>query len=192
MDDKQSLRFQLRKRRKAFEIDHLFWPETDASFPAPLLREIDAAHIVAGYVKAGSEVDPAGLMDIAGRAGKVLALPWLADRKAEIRFRQWTPSEPLETAPFGFQQPAETALQCAPDLILTPLVGFDRALNRLGQGQGHYDRAFAAYPHSLRIGLAWSVQECDNLVPDPWDIPLDAILTEKEWITSPRSRITGS
>jgi 5-formyltetrahydrofolate cyclo-ligase len=88
-------------------------------------------------------------------------------------------------------QPLLSAEACAPDLILTPLVGFDRALNRLGQGAGYYDRAFAARPDSLRIGIAWSIQECDGLMTDPWDMPLDAVLTEKEWITAPHSRIAA-
>jgi len=95
----------------------------------------------------------------------------------------------MEQADFGFLQPLPSAEICNPDLILTPLVGFDRSLNRLGQGAGYYDRAFAALPDSLRIGIAWSIQECDGLVPDSWDMPLDAVLTEKEWITAPHSRI---
>lgn len=121
--------------------------------------------------------------------GKTTALPWLADRTSSLVFREWADPEPIETAPFGFRQPRASARECKPDVILTPLVGFDRALNRLGQGAGHYDRAFAALPDSLRIGLAWSVQECGALAPDPWDMPLDAVLTEKEWITGPQSRI---
>src|SRR3546814_6636497 len=51
----------------------------------------------------------------------------------------------------------------------SPLLAFDRRLNRLGQGGGHYDRTFARYRHALRIGLAWSAQERDDLILDPWD-----------------------
>jgi 5-formyltetrahydrofolate cyclo-ligase len=70
----------------------------------------------------------------------------------------------------------------APDLILTPLVAFDRSLARLGQGAGHYDRAFARYPLARRIGVAFSVQEVERLPTDAWDVPLHAIVTEREWI----------
>ena len=55
-------------------------------------------------------------------------------------------------------------------------------MRRLGQGAGFYDRAFARLPAALRIGLAWSVQEVDILPADPWDAPLHAVVTEKEWI----------
>ena len=190
MNDKQSLRFQLRKRRKAFEKDNIFWPNP-ILLPASFRCAVENAHNVAGYVKTGSEVDASALLAAVARLGKTLALPWLSSRNATLAFRQWALDEPLETAPFGFQQPLASARPCTPDLILTPLVGFDRALNRLGQGAGHYDRAFAEHPASLRIGLAWSVQECESLSADPWDVPLDAVLTEKEWITSPQSRIMG-
>ena len=66
--------------------------------------------------------------------------------------------------------------------MLTPLVAFDRRGNRLGQGAGHYDRAFATLPSAWRVGVAWSVQECEELKADTWDIPLHAVVTEKEWI----------
>ncbi len=189
MSDKQSLRFQLRKRRKVFEKDHLFRNNLYDFLPVPLRLAIERADVVAGYVRAGSEVDASGVLFAVAGVGKSIALPWLADRSAALAFREWAPGQPLETAPFGFQQPIASAPLCTPDLILTPLVGFDRALNRLGQGAGHYDRAFAAHPSSLRVGLAWSVQECEALSVDPWDVPLDAVLTEKEWITGPQSRI---
>jgi 5-formyltetrahydrofolate cyclo-ligase len=55
-------------------------------------------------------------------------------------------------------------------------------MRRLGQGAGFYDRAFARLPAARRIGLAWSAQEADALPADPWDVPLHAVATEKEWI----------
>ena len=187
MHDKQALRQKLRKFRELFDKENLFWP--GGSYPEGFRAALAAASVVAGYEKLGSEVDPALTMECAARMGKIIALPWMADRKASLAFRRWDSGAPLETAPFGFRQPLAAAPIIAPDVILTPLVGFDRKLNRLGQGAGHYDRAFANHPDSLRIGLAWSVQETDELAPDPWDVPLDAVLTEKEWITAPHSRI---
>lgn len=188
MNNKKNLRAELRNVRKDFEKNHLFWPVANST-PEPYRRTLRSAKVVAGYICSGSEADPAGLLEEAVRMGKVVALPCLADRAAPLVFRKWNPGDPLELAPFGFRQPAASAPEYRPDVILTPLVGFDRAMNRLGQGAGHYDRAFAAQPDAMRIGLAWSVQECAALAPDPWDMPLDAVLTEKEWITGPQSRI---
>ena len=72
--------------------------------------------------------------------------------------------------------------EIAPDAIMSPLIGFDREGNRLGQGGGFYDRAFARYASARRIGLAWSVQESDTLPVDSWDQRLHAVVTERERI----------
>ncbi len=73
------------------------------------------------------------------------------------------------------------------DVILLPLLGFDRKGNRLGMGGGYYDRALKQLGHQLSqrpllIGVAHSFQELDSINPDPWDIPMNAILTDQEFI----------
>lgn len=188
MLNKNELRLKLRNDRKSFEKGRAFLEP--GTVPEGFVTVLRASAIVATYVKSGSEADPTVLTALARRSGKTIALPRLADREAPLVFRIWKPDDPLEQAPFGFRQPAASAPPAAPDLILAPLVGFDRNLNRLGQGAGHYDRAFAALPDSLRIGIAWSIQEVEALPADPWDVRIDAVLTEKEWITGPHSRIT--
>jgi 5-formyltetrahydrofolate cyclo-ligase len=100
-------------------------------------------------------------------------------------FRQWAPGEELVLGHAGVGQPAPGAPLAVPDAIFAPLVAFDRALNRLGQGGGHYDRVFARYDHAIRVGIAWSGQERDDLVLDPWDMPLHAVVTEREFIEGP-------
>jgi len=70
----------------------------------------------------------------------------------------------------------------APDLIIAPMLAFDRSMHRLGQGGGHYDRTFAQYPQAPRIGLAWSVQEADAIPVESHDMELDMIVTESEII----------
>ncbi|MGC8697609.1 MAG: 5-formyltetrahydrofolate cyclo-ligase [Halothiobacillus sp.] len=74
------------------------------------------------------------------------------------------------------------------DAILIPLVGFDRAGNRLGMGAGFYDRSLAHLrrPKPLLIGIAFSTQEVKHLPADPWDIALDYIVTNREIIKTPR------
>jgi 5-formyltetrahydrofolate cyclo-ligase len=63
------------------------------------------------------------------------------------------------------------------------MLAYDDRLIRLGQGAGHYDRALSVLDQSIAIGLAWSVQFTFALASDIWDVPLDAVLTEKSWIT---------
>lgn len=72
-----------------------------------------------------------------------------------------------------------------PDLILTPLLAFDGAGGRLGQGGGYYDRTFAALPEAIRIGLAFAGQEVDHLALEPHDIRLHGVLTESDYRAFP-------
>ena len=175
--DKRALRTRLRALRdEAAGHGSVFAPPP--AFSARLGRGIT----VATYHPAGGEADPAEF-DLAVLAARgELALPHVHDRAVPLRFLAWSRNTPLVPGPFGPQPPAD-APEVTPDIILTPLVGFDRRGTRLGQGGGHYDRAFAAIPQAWRVGVAWSVQEVDALSPDPWDVPLHAIATEKEWIT---------
>jgi 5-formyltetrahydrofolate cyclo-ligase len=189
MLSKVALRHDLRVVRQSFvnQQDIAFLNTTsNQQICGELLKR---AICVAGYCAVGSEVNVDEMLGIAAKAGTATALPYLADRSALMEFRAWSPGEPLERAPFGFNQPISTAPCASPDLILLPLVGFDRAMNRLGQGAGHYDRALATHPEALRIGIAWSVQEVLELPSDPWDMPMDGVMTEKEWIIGANSRI---
>ncbi len=173
MADKRVLRAQLRAARDGFVAQG-----PAAILPPPLfLDALRPGCVVASYVPLGGEADPAWFDAAARRSGATVALPVVIDRASPIRFHDATAAM-LEAGPFGLRQPPADSPVVAPDIVLTPLVGFDSRLNRLGQGAGHYDRAFAAYPHALRIGIAWSVQQVAALPADPWDVPLHAIVTE--------------
>ncbi len=141
-----------------------------------------SAPVIASYMPIGSEIDPRPLAAQLVAHGARLALPRVESREAPLRFLAWAPHAPLETGLFGLEQPAADAPEVTPDLILTPLLGFDDALNRIGYGAGHYDRAFARYPAARRIGLAWCFQQCDAIPIDAWDVRLHAIATETDWI----------
>jgi 5-formyltetrahydrofolate cyclo-ligase len=133
----------------------------------------------AGYVAQGDEVDVRPFLLAAHRAGREIVLP--AITRTEMRFGRWHPDSDLTLGFSGIPQP-DADDPIAPAILLTPLLGFDRHGNRLGQGGGFYDRWFAAHPDAMRIGIAWSVQEVPALACEPWDMPLHAIVTEQEWI----------
>lgn len=183
-EDKDSLRRELRTRRREF---------VDRSGSAQLcVHAIVIARValaVAGepstltaYLANSREVDAMPIIQLAAARGIVTALPHIAERGGAMLFLRWQPGERLVTGPYGIPQPKADAEPITPDAILSPLVGFDRSGNRLGQGGGFYDRAFAAFPNARRIGLAWSIQEVDTLPVDSWDEPLHAIVTERERI----------
>ena len=151
--------------------------------PTPLRALIEQARCIAGYRPASSEADPGALLAFAAEAGKTVALPYVERRSVPMRFLAWKPGDPLIPGQWGLEQPdIGTAPEVEPDLFLAPLLGFDRRLYRLGQGAAYYDRAFARYPDAIRVGIAWSAQEVDFVPDDPWDVPLHAVLTEREWI----------
>jgi 5-formyltetrahydrofolate cyclo-ligase len=173
--DKPALRAKLRADRDYFAAES----STAILAPEAYVAHLKPGMTVATYCPVGSEADPTQLAAAAAAAGCKLALPFVVDRSAPIRFLAWELGEPLVSGPFNLRQPDPASPEVAPDLILTPLIGFDRRLNRLGQGAGHYDRAFARYEAAWRVGVAWSVQEVPAIPADIWDVPLHAIITEK-------------
>lgn len=184
-DWKGRLRAELRARRDATfaALDPIARRIAFRTAPTPLKMLIEEAQCVAGYFAVGSEADPLHLLEEAAAGGKTIALPFVERRSVPMRFLSWEPGTPLRAGPFGLMQPdRSTAPEVKPDLFLAPLLGFDRRLHRLGQGAAYYDRAFARFPDAVRVGVAWSTQEVDTVPDDPWDVPLHAVLTEREWI----------
>ena len=106
------------------------------------------------------------------------------DQPSPLTFRAWTPGETLARGSFGVHEPTEGEI-VTPDLILVPLLAFDRRGHRLGYGQGHFDRTLEALRNKGKVaavGLAFAGQELPEIPTEPHDQALDAILTEKEYI----------
>jgi len=152
--------------------------------PPEFLARLSPGLTVTSYVPMGSEADPSPFARAAVEAGCVIALPPVPRRSEPMRFLAWDSEADLIPGPFGLHQPHHESPALVPDIILTPLVAFDGKLNRLGQGAGYYDGAFAAFPQAWRIGIAWSVQRVDAVPVDDWDVPLHAVATEQGWITA--------
>lgn len=148
----------------------------------PLLRR---AGVIAFYQPLKDEISPDALI---GRLapGQRAVLPWFADREAEMLWREAPVAEP---GPWGMLQPRAGAEALSPDVVLVPLVAADRHGHRIGHGKGHYDRALSqlrAASSVLAIGIGWEPQILEEDIPaDPWDMPLDAIVTPKEYLTCP-------
>ncbi len=174
--DKQGLRDRMRAERLAYSaVAPPILP------PRAFLDRLRPTGVIASYVAIPGEADPALLANAAHQRGWQIALPHITDRASPMRFLAWQPGEPLVAGPFGLHQPAITAPELKPDIVLTPLLAFDSALNRLGQGAGYYDRAFHGLEPVLRIGVAWSIQRVPALPVDPWDVPLHGIIDEYGW-----------
>jgi 5-formyltetrahydrofolate cyclo-ligase len=169
----------LRARMRAERNDYASVSDAVIAAPAAYLDRLAPHAVVASYIPTGSEADPSLLAAAARAAGCTLALPHVTGREGAMRFLAWDEGQPLVDGVLGLRQPPDSAPEVAPDIILTPLLAFDDALNRLGQGAGHYDRAFAAHPGAWRLGVAWSCQHLLAIDTDPWDVPLHAVVTER-------------
>ena len=179
-ETKAALRAHLRAARDAFFAGG---PPPIAA-PDAFRAALTPGLVVTSYIPVGSEADPAALAQAALDAGCAFALPHVTVRSAPMRFLAWQPGAPLVPGPFNLSQPPADAPELEPDIILTPMLAFDATLDRLGQGAGYYDGAFARFPDAWRVGVAWSVQRVDDLPVDEWDLPLDAVVTEQGWITA--------
>lgn len=136
---------------------------------------------LSGFLPIGSECDPRPIMRAAAANGATLALPAFLDRQTMI-FRRYAEGDPLVAAGFGTREPLPAAPQVDPGLLLMPLAAFDRSGARLGYGKGHYDRTIATMRgrglRPLLVGVAFSIQEVDDIPVEPHDVRLDWLVSE--------------
>lgn len=148
-----------------------------------LLAERDMVDL-AGFVAFRGEPDLMPAFEALAEAGRRIWLPVVDGQK--MHFHRWQPGAALEPNRFGIPEP-RNAPECAPErleLVLTPLVAYALDGTRLGMGAGFYDRSFAftrQRPASgpWMVGVAYALQQVDSLPSQPWDVPLDAVLTER-------------
>lgn len=184
MSDKKNIRSQYRVKRAEYvtALSPAMMQLSFSNVPSPLRLILENATSLAAYIPIGAEANPLKIVSIARQMGLKICLPHVTSKISPMQFFEWDEDSPLEEGPMGLQQPSTDNPICIPEVILAPLVAFDRSLTRIGQGAGHYDRALSLLESSIVIGLAWSAQEANELPSDPWDQKMDAILTEKEWI----------
>src|SRR6202011_6370566 len=118
-------------------------------------------------------------------AGARLALPVVAGRGKPLIMRAWGFGEPLAAGVWGIREPKPAAPVLAPDIVIVPLLAFDRAGQRIGYGAGYYDLTLArlrAAKTIVAVGLAFAAQEVPAVPFTPRDEPLDLVLTEEEVI----------
>jgi len=112
-------------------------------------------------------------------------LPVISKSKKYLKFRLWQKGASLEKGELGIMQPPEAAPELSPDIIIVPIVAFDRHLNRIGYGGGYYDATIAALRKTkpiTAIGVAFSCQEVLQIPIEPFDEKLDIIITEQELV----------
>lgn len=170
---KTELRRQLRSLRIA--IPEAARRQAALAAAHKALRLLRSRRHVAIYFPHGSELDTGPLMDGLLRRGHRLYVPRL--RGTQMNFVALNPRAVLRRNRFGIAEPAGSRRAARLDAIVVPLVGFDRAGRRLGQGGGYYDRVLMRC-RALRVGYAFSVQQAAVIPAGPLDARLDAVITE--------------
>jgi 5-formyltetrahydrofolate cyclo-ligase len=139
--------------------------------------------IVSAFHSFGTEISTFELFDKLVADGWVTALPVVVAKNTPLVFRQWKPGDALVLGRWDIQIPSESAPEVLPDVLLVPLLAFDREGFRLGYGGGFYDRTLEklrAQKNVTAIGIAYAGQEMDEVPRDAYDQRLDWIMTEKE------------
>jgi 5-formyltetrahydrofolate cyclo-ligase len=160
--------------------------EIDDGTSASLLSSVLAGYRgvpLAGYFPIRTEIDPTAAMAEACAHGFV-GVPVITGEAQPLLFSRWEPDCAMKDGPFGARIP-EVDHYFEPEVLIVPLVAFDRNGGRLGYGGGFYDRTLEmlrAKRSTLAIGFAYSLQESENLPLEPTDQPLDLIVTEREII----------
>ena len=148
------------------------------------IMQPNVPRLVAGYWPIRTEIDPVPLMQALKRNGSGLCLPSTPQEGLPLRFHSWSgdPDE-LGDGPYGTRQPDPMLPEVLPDLVLAPLLAFDKACWRLGYGGGFYDRTLAAFDrlnHRAKIiGLAYAQQMVDSVPTGIYDRQLNGIMTEQ-------------
>ena len=182
---KSDLRKVALARRDALLVaERMAAAEAIAARTFPVAVASDA--IVSGFMPLNSEISPLPLMRKLAEAGAGLALPVVVGRGLPLSMRAYAFGDALLKGVWGIRVPPPEAPEVAPDVLLVPLLAFDRNGNRLGYGAGYYDMTIAALRARKRvvaIGVAFAAQEVDEVPTTPRDARLDLVLTEREVIT---------
>ena len=138
-----------------------------------------AGAMVSAYMAMGSEIDPLPLVERLARDGLRTCLPVVQPLGNPLIFRAWEPGQPLVARTWGIREPADDAPIAEPDVLLAPLLAFDRRGVRLGYGGGYYDRTLTrlrAIKTVFAVGLAYDEQELADVPYGQHDQRLDWIL----------------
>jgi 5-formyltetrahydrofolate cyclo-ligase len=171
--------------------------EADNPEAAGQLRQLFLSHfstlppgtVISGTMPIKREMDPRPLMQSLEEKGHALCLPVMVKLASPLVFRAYRTGDELVPGVWGIGQPGEDKKTLRPDVLLCPLLAFDRNCRRLGYGGGYYDatlRDLRAKKRIIAVGLCYAAQEVEEIPTGEMDEPLDVVVTEKEIILPAR------
>lgn len=186
-EDSRALRREMIRRRKS--LDPRFIESASAAIAAAFCRHqaFWRTGSIAAYMAANGEVDTGRIMQAAWLRKKRIFLPVMTG--GHLKFSELKKGGKMRANAFGILEPVykkqDLKPPCSLEIVLVPLVAFDRNFNRVGMGGGYYDRAFAFskfrknWRKPLLVGVAYSFQQVDKINAEAWDVPLHAVITEE-------------
>jgi len=186
-----ALRRDLRARRAALSAAERVAAAQGLVAQVEQVPEFLTDRRIAGYWATAGELPLAALMAGVLARGQLWHLPIVAD-DGLLRFAPWRVGDALAPNRYGIPEPVcaieRTLAPQDMDVVLVPLLGFDRRGHRLGFGGGYYDRSFnflhgrADVGKPVLVGIGYAMQEVGRFDAQPWDVPLDYVATERELI----------
>ena len=166
---------------------------TSRKFNFNLIFELIRKHFhskkitIGGYYPSNYEVNILKFLEEASKKRFRITLPVIKSSN-KMSFKSWVFKDPLYVNQFGILEPKNSKRKIIPDLIMVPLVAFDKRLNRIGYGKGYYDRSLRKMSkikkNVISLGIAYSFQKCEKIPVNKHDFKLDYIFTEKGIINS--------
>ncbi|MEO8010487.1 MAG: 5-formyltetrahydrofolate cyclo-ligase [Dokdonella sp.] len=185
------MRSELRARRRQLSAAERIAAASGVAGSLLQLPEFVTDVQVAGYWAIDGELPLHSVVASLRSRGQHYLLPRVIGPRA-LRFAQWRPGVALESNRYGIPEPAcvddELLDANQLDVVLLPLLGFDREGHRIGYGGGYYDATFAFLRERTQtaqpvlVGIGYDAQRVEAIVPTPWDVPLDYVATETELI----------
>ncbi len=178
---KKALRKKLLSRRAALSQAQPQAAQEAARICLSLLT-LDTDLVIAAYHPIGTELHTEFLLKSLWYKGIRCALPRVGDAAGPLTFHLYQQGDRLEDSAFGVAEPLASAAVMDPDVIIVPLLGFDKDGFRLGYGGGFYDRTLSGLRRRKRIvaiGYGFAGQEVAEIPREDHDEPLDAIVTDQ-------------
>jgi 5-formyltetrahydrofolate cyclo-ligase len=181
---KKALRTTLKQIRSKISVSYRATASNQICTRIRSLEQYRQAKRIALYFAINGEIDLDAIWKSAPLHGKFCYFPVLNEDHLTLSFLPATPTTPFKKNRYGIPEPDVSHDLAIPveelDLILMPLVAFDVRCTRLGMGAGYYDRTFKDKSENCKLfGVAYQFQRVDYIQPHSWDIPLDAVITQR-------------
>lgn len=178
--DRKTLKHALRAELRGITVDNRPTKDSEIFGTVTELNEYKAAKNVYAFLPTEREPDLFPIIEACFRDGKRVAVPVAEANTPIMEFYEIFECDRFVTGAFGIKEPVlKRAVDFTPDLIIVPMVAYDNNKNRLGHGNGYYDRFLRYGFSSIKVGVSYSDFKVDTVFPEPHDIPMNLIVTDK-------------